>query len=117
MRRRPTDLADTIVARMDGAAFPADRDLAKETSRRLDQWTRSVTDPGRSPLVVRLDPPGARGVWLLSVQAHAGRSELVPIATALRSDGGRTATIEWARLQRMLPALDRSRRRRAVRSR
>ena len=104
----PADLADTMVARMDGAAFPADRELAKETSRRLDLWSRSVTDLGRSQLVVRLDPPGARGVWLLSVQAHAGRSELVPIATALGSDGGRTATTEWARLQRMLPALDRS---------
>ena len=104
----PADLADTMVARMDGAAFPAGRELAKETSRRLDEWSRSVTDPGRSQLVVRLDPPGARGVWLLSVQAHAGRFELVPVATALRSDGGRTVKIEWARLQRMLPALDRS---------
>ena len=45
-----------------------------------------------SPLVVRLDPPGARAVWLLSVQAHTGRSALVPLDTALRSDGGRTAT-------------------------
>ena len=105
----PTDLADTMVARMDGAAFPADRELARETSRRLDLWTRSVTDPDRSPLVVSLDPPGARGVWVLSVQAHADRSTLVPLDTALRSDGGRTATIEWARLQRMLPALGRSR--------
>jgi len=104
----PTDLADTMVARMDGAAFPADRELARDTSRRLDLWTRSVTDPARSPLVVRLDPPGARAVWLLSVQAHTGRSALVPLDTALRSDGGRTATNEWARLQRMLPAFDRS---------
>jgi len=104
----PTDLADTMVARMDGAAFPADRELARDTSRRLDIWTRSVTDPGRSPLVVRLEPPGARGVWLLSVQAHSGRSALVPIDTLIRSDGGRTATIEWARLQRMLPAVGRS---------
>ncbi len=105
----PTDLADTMIARMDGAAFPADRDLARETSRRLDVWARSVTDPGRSPLVVRLEPPGARGVWLLSVHAHSGRSALVPIDTALRSDSGRTARIEWARLQRMLPAFGRSR--------
>jgi len=104
----PTDLADTMIARMDGASFPADRELARDTSRRLDLWTRSVTDPARSPLVVRLDPPGARAVWLLSVQAHTGRSALVPLDTALRSDGGRTATNEWARLQRMLPAFDRS---------
>ncbi len=105
----PTDLADTIVARMDGVVFPADRELARETSKRLDLWTRSVTDLGRSPLVVRLDPPGARGVWVLSVQAHVGRTTLVPIDTALRSDGGRTTRSEWARLQRMLPAFDRSR--------
>ena len=78
----PTDLADTMVARMDGAPFPADRELARETSRRLDLWARSVTDPGRSSLVVRLDPPGARAVWLLSVQAHAGGSTSVPLDTA-----------------------------------
>jgi len=102
----PGDLADTIIARMDGATFSADRELANETSRRLDMWARAVTDPGRSPLVVRLDPPGSSGVWLLSVQAHV-RNTLIPIDSALRSDRNRTARVEWVRLQRMLPMLSR----------
>ena len=57
----PTDLADTMVARMDGAAFPADRDLARDTSRRLDLWTRSVTDLGSKPAGGSPGPTGSTG--------------------------------------------------------
>jgi superfamily II DNA or RNA helicase len=109
-----TDLADTMVARMDGATFQADRELARQTSRRLDVWARSVTDLGRSPLVVQLDAPGARDQWLLSVHAHSSSPGLVPIDTAIRSDGGRAAANDWARLQRMLPVLGRTRQRGVV---
>jgi superfamily II DNA or RNA helicase len=104
----PTDLVDTIVARMDGAPFPADRGLAKEMARRLDQWTRAVADPRHQPLVVRLDPPATQGVWMLSVQVRAEANKLIPVATALRSDTGRTVANEWARLEKMFPPLRRA---------
>ena len=106
---RRTDLADTIVARMDGAAFPADRELAKETSRRLDQWTRSVTDPGRQPLVVRLDPPGAAAACGCSrftpTPAGPSWSRSTPRSDRTAANGTRSSGLAS---QRMLPALDRS---------
>ncbi len=105
----PTDLTDTMIARMDGAPFPADRELAKDLSRRLGQWSRSVTDPARQSLVVRLDEPGQHGVWLVSVHANAGKGRLIPIDEALRAnDTKRAATAEWARLGRLFPAVDRA---------
>lgn len=104
----PTDLVDTIVARMDGVAFPADRGLAKEMSRRIDQWTRAVADPRHQPLVVRLDPPSTQGVWMLSVQVRADGNKLVPVAAAMRADAGRSIANEWARLEKMFPPLRRA---------
>ncbi len=104
-----TDLADTMSARLDGAPFEAGVDSARATSRRLDDWTRSVTDPARRRLVVRLDEPGDHNAWMLSVLAPSGSAQWVPIDEALRADGGRATTLEWVRLQRMVPALGRSR--------
>ncbi|MDQ1423439.1 MAG: hypothetical protein QOD72_937, partial [Acidimicrobiaceae bacterium] len=105
----PTDVTDTMIARMDGAPFPADRELAKDLSRRISQWSRTVTDPARQRLVVRLDEPGPQGVWLVSVLANAGKGKLIPIDEALRAnDTKRAATTEWARLAKAFPALDRA---------
>ncbi len=104
----PRDLADTIVARMDGEVFPADRDLARDTSRRLDQWTRTVTK-ARSPLVVKLEAPGAQGLWMASVYTRVGPGKLVPIDTALKTGEARSVIApEWARLERSFPALGRA---------
>ena len=106
----PTDLADTMVARMDGQPFRADAALARDMSRRFDQWARSVTDPRHPRLVIQLDAPsGPQGVWLVSVHARAGQGELVPIDAALRAQGvGRAATAEWTRLGRAFPTLTRA---------
>ena len=56
----PTDLNDTIIARMDGSMFRANANLASDTARRLEQWSRGVTATNRKKLVVELDPPGER---------------------------------------------------------
>jgi superfamily II DNA or RNA helicase len=103
------DFADTIIARMDGTEFAADRDLARDTARRMDQWARTVTHPGPQRLVVRLDEPGPQGVWIASVQASVEKGKLVAIDTALRTgDTGRVLANEWARLERSFPALGRT---------
>jgi len=105
----PRDLADTMVARMDGAPFRAGADLARDTSRRLDQWSRTVTDPTHQRLVVQLESPGAQGEWLMSVLAKATGGGLVPIDAALRAENvSRGATAEWTRLGRVLPVLARA---------
>jgi superfamily II DNA or RNA helicase len=104
----PIDMADMVIAHLDGAPFPADRELTRDVSKRLAQWTRSVTDPTAPSLVVRLDEPADQGVWLLTVLAKAAKGKLVPIDAALRADGRtRPTAAEWARLGRIIPALDR----------
>ena len=105
----PTDLNDTVISRMDGQPFRANANLASDTARRLEQWTRSVTATSRKKLVVELDPPETGGVWVVSVKAPAGKGRLIPIDVALRTEGGSsTLHNEWLRLGRLFPALDRA---------
>jgi SNF2-related domain/SNF2 Helicase protein/Helicase conserved C-terminal domain len=105
----PTDLADTIIARLDGDQFPASPPLAAQAAKRVEQWSRTVTSTGRPRLVVRLDAPGPGGVWLVSVHVPTPKGELSPVDAALRADrGSRMVTAEWVRLGRLLPALDRA---------
>ncbi len=108
-----TDLADSVIARMDGSVFVADATMAMDLGRRLDQWAGLITSPGRPRLVVRLDPPDSGGVWLVSVHAPVGKGKLIPIDAAIRAEhSGRHISIEWARLARLYPMLDRAGQRR-----
>ncbi len=105
----PTDMNDTVIARMDGQLFRANANLASDTARRLEQWSRGVVATNRKKLVVELDPPAASGVWVVSVKAPAGKGRLIPIDVALRTEGGgATLNLEWLRLGRLFPALDRA---------
>jgi hypothetical protein len=104
-----TDFADTMIARMDGSPFRAHAGLAHDLSRRFDQWSRTVTSVARPKLVVSLEAPDSGGVWLVSIFAPAGKGRTVAIDEAIRAErGGRPITAEWARLCRLLPALDRA---------
>ncbi len=102
------DLDDSVIALMDGTTFAANPTLAAEMSRRMDQWTRSVTDPARSSLIVKLEPPAPGGVWLLTVFVPGDNGGLTSIDVALRGEAGRrTVSGEWRRLLRFVPSLER----------
>ena len=104
-----TDVRDALIANMDGSPFRAPAALAGAVSRTLDHWTRTVTSASRPRLVVQLDAPGPGGVWLVSVHAPSGRGRTGPVDAALRAErGSRPVAAEWARLGRLLPALNRS---------
>jgi superfamily II DNA or RNA helicase len=106
----PTDMADTVVAHLDGTSFFAPPEVAKDLSRRVENWSRTVTDPSHPRLIVRLEPPTSQGVWLVSVQARVGRGKLLPIESALRAgDAHKGTASELARLERVFPAFDRAR--------
>jgi SNF2-related domain/SNF2 Helicase protein/Helicase conserved C-terminal domain len=102
------DFADAMVARLDGSTFAADAGLATDLSRRLDQWTGTITSTSRPKLVVQLAAADSGGVWLVTVHVVGGMGRLVPIDAALRNDrGARQVTAEWTRLGRLFPAIDR----------
>jgi hypothetical protein len=103
----PTDLNDSIIARMDGTAFRAHPTLAADQSRKLEQWSRGVTSMHRKKLVVQLDAPDSGGVWLVSVRAPAGKGRLAPLEVATRGDASGATAAEYSRLTRLFPALDR----------
>jgi superfamily II DNA or RNA helicase len=104
----PRDISDAVVTHLDGSPFDAPATLATTTSRSLTQWARGVVGPSRPRLVVQVEAPQPGGVWLLSVRAPAGPGRTRPIDAALRAErpNGPIAG-EWARLTRLLPALDR----------
>ncbi|MEA3185275.1 MAG: hypothetical protein QOJ74_1752, partial [Ilumatobacteraceae bacterium] len=105
---RSSDLDAMVIARMDGTPFVSQPAVAAATARKLDQWSRSVTDPLRPRLLVQLDPPLPGGVWLVSVFAPTGKT-IVPFDTAMRSESSRRLISgEWQRLVRLVPALDRA---------
>ena len=104
-----TDLWDTIAARLDGVVFTAEERVALDASKRLGQWSRPVIDPAHPRLSVRLEAPtNAQSVWQVSINAILGRNEVVPLEAALRA-GHRTSApaLEWARLARIAPSLNR----------
>jgi hypothetical protein len=105
----PTDLADTVIARMDGSPFRAPGGLTRDLARKLDQWSHTVVSATRPKLVVQLDAPDDGGVWLVSVHAPLGKGKLLPIDAALRGEhSNRLVGSEWARLGRLVPVFDRA---------
>jgi superfamily II DNA or RNA helicase len=105
----PTDLDDTVIARMDGSPFKAPARLVSDLAKKLDQWARPVTGAGRATLLIELSAPDEAGVWLVSVFARGDGGALVAIDDALRRDLGRGAVAgEWLRLGRLFPTVGRA---------
>jgi hypothetical protein len=106
--RTANDVAEAVIARLDGSAFDAPVRIAGEIAGRVEQWARSVTGE-RERLVVRLDPPDSGNAWHLAVFLPGPKGELTGIEHAIVNAGSGRARLEdeTARLERMLPALAR----------
>jgi hypothetical protein len=101
--------AEAVVTRLDGSSFAAPVAAGAEVSKRLSRWSKPVTGAGRQRLIVQLDPPDKDDAWLLSVLAPSGDGGLVPVDQALAASGeSRRLSDDLARLERLLPALDRT---------
>ncbi|MGH9111128.1 MAG: SNF2-related protein [Acidimicrobiales bacterium] len=104
--RTPAAVAEAIVTRLDGSAFQAPVAAGAEVSKRLDRWTKPVTRPRRSRLVVQLDPPDSAGAWFLSVLGLGAEGGLLPVEVALTdSKNTRPLADDLARLERIFPVL------------
>ncbi|MEY2571718.1 MAG: hypothetical protein QOE63_2068, partial [Acidimicrobiaceae bacterium] len=106
--RSPADVAEAVVTRLDGSSFTAPAAAGTQVADRLHRWTRSVVSPTRPRLVVQLDPPDAGGAWFLSVLGPGHDRNLVDVEVALSATKStQSIAEELARLERLLPALQR----------
>ena len=104
------DVAEAFLARLDGSSFEAPTKIAAEMVRRLDRWARALLAPSKLRLVVILDPPDDVGAWHLAVLAPGAEQGLEPVEVALvtsASSRSREIADQLARLERMLPELQR----------
>ncbi|HEY4332676.1 MAG TPA: SNF2-related protein, partial [Ilumatobacteraceae bacterium] len=102
----PIDLVEAFISRLNGSAFRAPAGVAGDISRRLDVWSRTVTQPARPTLVIQLAPPDRGDAWLLSVLGPGAKGKLLPIEVAL-GDSKMTKPLadEMLRLERSYPVL------------
>ncbi len=107
------DVAEGLLARLDGSEFEAPGNLASEIGRRVEQWARPALAP-KPRLIVELNAPDASDGWDLKVWVPGGTAQPELVADALGSaSNSRRKSIDEqvTRLERLLPALLRSRRR------
>ena len=106
--RTVADATEALLSRLDGSAFDAPIRVGGELAARGERWARSVTRE-HAPLIVRLEPPDQGGAWHLSVLAPGAKGGLITIEQAIANVGSNQGDVEdeLARVERMLPALQR----------
>jgi len=108
--RSPTDVAETVLARLDGKPFDAPTRAGAELVRRLDQWASPVTGTAKLALTVRLDPPDQGGAWHCAVLAPGLDGKLEPVEVAMvqaSNTKSREMKAQLARVERLFPELSR----------
>jgi hypothetical protein len=107
--RTVTDAAEAVATRLDGSPFTAPVAAGTEVAKRLDRWSKPVTNAARTRLVVQLDPPDSGDAWFLSVLGRGAEGGLLPIELALTdSKSTKHLADEMTRLERILPVLFRA---------
>ncbi len=113
--RSDQEVAETVLARLDGAPFEVPAQRGADLAQALSRWARGVTGTATLRLVVQLDPPGDDGAWHLRTLApgEGGRLARVDAAMSGASPSRRDAIKrELDRLEALLPVLLRARGRR-----
>ena len=108
--RSEHDVAETVLARLNGVAFDAPTHRGSELSRALAGWARPVTSPSTVRLVVQLDPPDEGDAWHLRTLTSAGSRQIkrVDVVFANASESQRQAIRrELDRLEALYPVLKR----------
>ena len=102
------DMAETVLARLDGEVFTASVRPATEMTDELKRWAAPVLSAGTVGLTVRLDPPEKDGGWLLHVEVSGIERHLIPVEQALGAPNRAKAqevNTQLRRLERLLAPL------------
>ncbi|HEY8527047.1 MAG TPA: SNF2-related protein [Acidimicrobiales bacterium] len=112
--RSRRDVSEAVLAGLAGTPFTAAHRAAGEVADGLRRWASPVLGDGDVSLIVRLDAPEQDGGWLLSVEATGVERQPVPIERALKAASqtkAQRAEAQLRRLERLVPALERTGRR------
>jgi len=103
-----SEVAEAMLARLDGQPFMAPARAGAELIRRLDQWAKPLTGTLRSSLVLQLDPPDDANAWYLAVKAPTSDGNLEPVESALVNASNarrKESRDQLTRLERLYPEL------------
>ena len=106
--RTRSDMAEAVLARLDGEPFTANARPAGEMADELKRWAAPVLSAGTVGIAVRLDPPERDGGWLLTVEVSGLERHFVPVEQALAAPNRAKAqevNTHLRRLERLLPPL------------
>jgi hypothetical protein len=112
--RTRRDLSEAVLAGLNGTPFTAPQGPAGELADDLRRWAAPVLNGSDVRLTVTLDPPEDDGGWLLHVHASGIERQPLPVDRALAVPARAKAEQVEAhlrRLERLVPALGRTRRR------
>jgi len=104
--RTAHDVAESVLARLDGSPFDAPSRVGSEVVARMERWARPVT-AGTAPLIIQLDPPDRGDAWFLAVLAEGPEGAPISVEEAMAQPGAKPRDIDeqMARVERMVPAL------------
>jgi hypothetical protein len=108
--RSRSDVAETVLARLDGKPFDAPTRAGAELVRRLDQWSSPVTGTAKLALTIRLDPPDEGNAWHCAVLAPGTDEVLEPVEVAMvnaSNTKSREMKAQLARVEKLFPELSR----------
>jgi SNF2-related domain/SNF2 Helicase protein/Helicase conserved C-terminal domain len=115
--RTRRDVSEAVLAGLAGTPFNAAQRPATELADDLARWAAPVTGDGDVGLLVALDAPEQDGGWLLHAEATGVERQPLPIDKALTTASGAKAQrveAQLQRLERLMPALQRSSKRGSV---
>ncbi|CAN5356321.1 DEAD/DEAH box helicase [soil metagenome] len=81
--RSAAEVAETVLALMNGRMFDAPTQRGAEVARGLQTWARSVIGTAAVSLVVQLDPPDEGNAWYLRTQVSGANRKLEPVDAAM----------------------------------
>ena len=110
--RNASDVAETLLCKLDGTQFEAPHQHGIEISKGLRTWAIGTTGASKASLTVQLDAPDDGDAWLLrTLTEDGGRSDTTVEAAMSRASHNRKETLkrELERLERLYAPLMRSR--------
>ncbi|MGI9018999.1 MAG: DEAD/DEAH box helicase [Euzebya sp.] len=81
--RSATEVAETVLALMNGQPFDAPTQRGNELAKGLQTWAKQVTGTASLTLVLRLDPPDESEAWYLRSVVPGNNRKLEPVDAAM----------------------------------